>query len=69
MQSTKSGAEECVVIDMRGNNVSLTKYDWKMSCCIWGTNKIAYVPAGSGADSKYIYIYKFIKITSVDNGW
>lgn len=57
MQSTKSGAEECVVIDMRGNNVSLTKYDWKMSCCIWGTNKIAYVPAGSGADSKYIYIY------------
>ena len=55
MQSVKSGVEECVIIDIRGANFVSHKHDWKMSCCIWGTNKVAYVPAGTSDKNVYIY--------------
>lgn len=53
LQSMLSGVAECQFIDLRsGYNHHLE--NWKMSSCIWGTNKIAYVPAGSDNN---IYIY------------
>ncbi len=55
VQSIKSGVEECVIIDIRGSVFSSHKHAWKMACCIWGTSKIAYVPAGSSDMNVYIY--------------
>lgn len=54
MQSLVNGVEECQVIDLR-SGYSHHVENWKMACCIWGTNKIAYIPAGSSDNNIYIY--------------
>lgn len=41
LQATNTN--KAVVIKMTGSSYSHTVFDWKMSCCIWGTNKIAFV--------------------------
>lgn len=62
MQSTTSGVQECAIIDLRDTSeVRITIKPWKMSCCIWGTNKIAYVPVGTDA----VYIYD-VQTQSID---
>ena len=54
MQSLVNGVEECQVIDLR-SGYSHHVENWKMACCVWGTNKIAYIPAGSSDNNIYIY--------------
>lgn len=55
IQSTSSGNEECVILDLRGSTIRQLKFNWKMSCAIWGTNKIAYIPAGTSDNNIYIF--------------
>ena len=53
MESTVT--EECVVIDARGSSaVTTSVHSWKHACCIWGTNKIAYIAAGSSDPTVHI---------------
>lgn len=54
IQSIKSGISECIVLDLRSSTPRQLHFNWKMSCAIWGTNKIAYIPSGSD-NSIYIY--------------
>ena len=46
--------QESVVLNLTGNSITQTRYTWKMSCCIWGTNKAAYITTTSGDDNVYI---------------
>lgn len=55
IQSTNT--EETVILDMRQNPYSVSVHTWKSACCIWGTNKIAYINAGSSDPNVYIYDY------------
>lgn len=62
MQSTNT--QEANIIKMKGGVLNQEIKQWKMSCAIWGTHKVAYIPANEG-DSKKIYIYDFDK-NSID---
>ena len=55
LESTNT--EETVIIDLRGNSVSMSVHGWKHACCIWGTNKVAYINAGT--TDKNVYIFNF----------
>lgn len=58
MQATNT--QEANIINMKNGTVKHTIKKWKMSCCIWGTNKIAYIPADDAngdEDTNKIYIY------------
>ena len=47
---------ETVVFDMRlGSSFTATVHSWKRACCIWGTNKIAYISDTAGDNNVYIY--------------
>lgn len=36
--------DETVILDLRGDTVkTVLKNEWKHACCVWGTNKIAYL--------------------------
>lgn len=48
-------SEETIILDLRSNTVIQTHHQWKRSCCVWGTNKIAYINAGSDDNNIYIY--------------
>ena len=52
-----SSIEETVVIDLRQNSFAMSVHSWKHACSIWGTNKIAYINAGSSDPNVYIYDY------------
>lgn len=52
-----SSIEETVVIDMRQNGFSMSTHSWKHACCIWGTNMVAYINAGSSDLNVYVYDY------------
>ena len=51
-QSVTTG--EAVLIKVNGSNVTATLFTWQRSCCIYGTNLIAYI---SAVDSTHIRIY------------
>ena len=55
MESTNT--EECVIIDMRQGGFSQAVHSWKHACCIWGTNKVAYINAGGSDPNVYIFNY------------
>lgn len=55
IESTVS--EETVVIDMRNGAFSQSVHSWKHACCIWGTNKVAYINAGTSDPNVYIFNY------------
>ena len=63
MESTNT--EECVIIDMRQGGLTQSVHSWKHACCIWGTNKVAYINAGSGDANVYIFNYDTNQIEGV----
>jgi len=52
-----TNTEETVIIDMRQNPYSVSVHSWKHACCIWGTDKVAYINAGTSDPNVYIYDY------------
>lgn len=54
LQSTT--ASEAVVIDMRGDTLSQSILQSKMATCVWGTNRIAYIPSD---DTTKIRVYDY----------
>lgn len=48
-------SEESIVLDLQGDTVKQTRYQWKHSACIWNTNKLAYI--NSDDNDKNVYIY------------
>lgn len=63
MESTNT--EECVVIDMRQGGFTQSVHSWKHACCIWGTNKVAYINAGGTDANVYIFNYDTNQIEGV----
>lgn len=63
MESTNT--EECVVIDMRQGGFTQSIHSWKHACCIWGTNKVAYINAGGTDPNVYIFNYDTNQIEGV----
>ena len=57
IESLDNNIEETCVIDMRSGSMTVTMYPWKHACCIWGTNRVAYIAAG-GLDAN-VHIYDF----------
>ena len=53
-QSVNSSVKETVVMTVSGNTINTTTHPWVRACCIYGTTKIAYIPA---SDESYIHIY------------
>lgn len=52
-----TNTEETVVIDMRNDGFVQSVHSWKHACCIWGTNKVAYINAGTSDPNVYIFNY------------
>ena len=50
--------QEAIVLDLTGSSITQRLYNWKSSCCIWGTDKAAYINAGSG--DEYVYIRNLV---------
>lgn len=63
MESTNT--EECVVIDMRQGGFTQSVHSWKHACCIWGTNKVAYINAGGTDPNVYIFNYDTNQIEGI----
>lgn len=52
-----TNTEESVIIDMRAGGFVQSIHSWKHACCIWGTNKVAYINAGTSDPNVYIFNY------------
>lgn len=46
--------DEAIILNLRGSTITSTLYQWKSSCCIHGTNLVAYIPV---SDPTYIHIF------------
>ena len=57
--------QEAIILDLTGSNVVQILKPWKMSCCIWGTNKAAYITSTSGDD--FVYIRNLVNDTQDGN--
>lgn len=49
-----TSTKEAVILDISGNTITSSLHQWYMSCCLYGTNLIAYIPA---TPDGYIHIY------------
>lgn len=56
VQSTNT--EETVVFNMLQGTFDQSVHAWKRAACIWGTKKVAYIPAGTGDNNIYIFNYE-----------
>lgn len=54
MQSTKDNVSQ--VLNFQGTTPTATQYTTTKMCCIWGTNRIAYIHT---SDTSHIQIYEF----------
>lgn len=52
-----TNTKETVVVDMRDGGFTQSVHSWKHACCIWGTNKIAYINADD--TDPYVYIFNY----------
>lgn len=52
-----TNTDETVVIDMRDGGFTQSVHSWKHACCIWGTNKVAYINADESDLNVYIFNY------------
>lgn len=50
-----TSTQEAIILDISGNTITSSLHQWMRSCCIYGTDYIAYEP--NTADG-YIHIYK-----------
>lgn len=57
--------QEAIILDLTGSSVVQILKPWKMSCCIWGTNKAAYITTTSGDD--FVYIRNLVNDTQDGN--
>lgn len=53
--------QEAIILDLTGSSVVQILKPWKMSCCVWGTNKAAYITTTTGDD--YVYIRNLVNDT------
>lgn len=54
LQSTQSN--ESYLLNLKGDNITSTHYDTTHMCCVYGTDRIAYIETG---DTTHIKVYEF----------
>ena len=58
-----TSTNECILLSV-GNTITSTIHQWAMSCCIYGTNLVAYIPSN---DTSHIHIYDTTLSADVGN--